>query len=184
MNKNVISLIVFLLTGTTLLGQTKMNVLKTDLFAPLIPAAVLKYERVINEDISIQMGGFYVFDIPSFGGDWAEGKGYGITPELRYYPYNKRTAPQGIYLATNFRYQKFLTKNHDENAEATVISNSPAIHLGYQLVVKDILVLEAWVGLAYYFRQVVDETVPGASIGFKTSNEFGGRGGIGIGVLF
>lgn len=175
---------VVLMIGVVLDAQTKMNALKMDPVALFVPAAVLKYERVLNKNISFQTGAFYAFDIPSFGGEFAEAKGFGITPELRYYPHNKRPAPQGVYLAPNFRYQKFLTKNHDESSEAAVISNSPAIHLGYQLALKNVFIMEAWVGIAYYFRNIVDETVPGASIGYNTSNEFGGRGGIAIGVLF
>ena len=91
-----------------------------------------------------------------------------------------------MYLAPNYRYQKLLTLNHEEPSEATVISNSIAVNLGYQLTLKDIVVMEIWVGTGYFFRKVVDETVPGAWIGFIPEDEFVGvaRAGIAIGVLF
>ena len=58
------------------------------------------------------------------------------------------------------------------------------MNLDLQLALNDIFIMEAWVGIAYYFRKVVDETVPGAGIGYSTTNEFGPREGIAIGLLF
>ena len=65
-----------------------------------------------------------------------------------------------------------------------MITNSIAINLGYQLVLKDLFLVEAWAGLAYNFRKVEDETVPGAPIGPNSENEFGVRMGVSIGLVF
>jgi hypothetical protein len=160
------------------------NAVKTDVFGWIFGTGVLKYERVFSENLSAQLGFFYAWDFPIYDSDDYNATGFAITPEFRYYLSNKNPAPRGIYLAPNFRYQKLDTENLEENSEATVITNSIAINLGYQLVLKDLFLVEAWAGLAYNFRKVEDETVPGAGIGYNDENEFGLRGGISIGLVF
>ena len=162
------------------------NAVKTDLFSWPAKVGVLKYERVFSENISVQLGFYYSWDFPSYD-SWsgeAFATGFAITPEFRYYLSKKRPAPRGIYLAPNFRYQKLETENLEENSEATVINNSIAINLGYQLVLKDLFLVDAWMGLAYNIINVVEETVPGADIRFNDESGIGPRGGISIGLVF
>ena len=159
------------------------NALKTDLLSWPFGVGVLKYERVFSEYISAQLGFFYSWDFPSYDEGYFS-TGFGITPELRYYLLKKKPAPRDLYLAPNYRYKKLETENLEENSEATVITNSIALNLGYQLVLKDLFLIDAWAGLAYNFRNVKDETVPGAQIGPNTENGFGLRGGISIGLVF
>ena len=135
-------------------------------------ASVSKYKMRLAPDFIGQGGGLYF------------STGFGITPEVRYYLSKKNPAPRGIYLAPNYRYQKLDTENLEENSEATVITSSIAINLGYQLVLKDRFLVDAWVGLAYNFRNVVDETVPGAQIGPNSENGFGARVGVAVGLAF
>lgn len=159
------------------------NAVKTDVFGWIFGTGVLKYERVFSENISAQLGFIYSWDFPSYDEGYSA-TGFAITPEFRYYLSNKNPAPRGIYLAPNYRYQKLETENLWENSEATVITNSIAINLGYQLVLKDLFLVEAWAGLAYNFRKVEDETVPGAVIDYNDENEFGPRIGVSIGLVF
>ncbi len=160
-----------------------MNAMKTDVFSWIFGTGVLKYERVFSENISGQMGFFYAWDFPSYDEGYFS-TGFGITPEVRYYLTKKNPAPRGIYLAPNYRYQKLDTENLEENSEATVITNSIAINLGYQLVLKDLFLVDAWAGLTYNIRNVVDETVPGAQIGPNSENGFGVRIGVAVGLAF
>ena len=164
--------------------KPEMNAVKIDVFSWFAGVGVLKYERVFSENISAQLGFFYAWDYPIYDSEVYNATGFAITPEFRYYLSNKNPAPRGIYLAPNYRYQKLETENLEENSEATVITNSIAINLGYQLVLKDLFLVEAWAGLAYNFRNVTDETVPGASIGPSTEDEFGPRIGVSIGLVF
>ena len=159
------------------------NALKTDLFSWVVNVGALKYERVFSDNISAQLGFFYSWDFPSYDEGYFS-TGFGITPEVRYYLSKKQAAPRGIYLAPNFRYQKLDTENLEENSKATLITNSVALNLGYQLVLKDLFLIDAWAGLAYNFRNVKDETVPGAQIGPKTEDGFGARIGVAIGLAF
>ena len=159
------------------------NAVKTDIFSWTLNIGVLKYERIFSENVSVQLGFYYTWEYPTMD-DVDFATGFAITPEFRYYLSKKRPAPRGIYLAPNFRYERYEYENLYDNSEATVITNSIAINLGYQLVLKDIFLVEAWAGPAYYFRKVEDETVPGAPIGPFSENEFGVRIGVSIGLVF
>jgi hypothetical protein len=172
--------------GNSIIAPLKplKNAVKTDVFGWFFGTGVLKYERVFSENISAQLGFFYSWDFPAYDYEIYNATGFAITPEFRYYLSNKNPAPRGIYLAPNYRYQKLETENLEENSEATVITNSIAISLGYQLVLKDLFLVEAWAGLAYNFRKVEDETVPGAQTGYNSENEFGARIGVSIGLVF
>ena len=71
-----------LIVSTGLMGQ-KQNVIKTDLFSAILRTGVLKYERALNEDMSLQLGAFYTGYSPRDVD--ARLSGFGITPEFRYY---------------------------------------------------------------------------------------------------
>jgi hypothetical protein len=169
--------------GILATSKPVMNAVKTDAFSWFFGRGVLKYERVFSDNISVQLGFFYSWDFPSYDEGYFS-TGFGITPEVRYYLSKEQAAPSGIYLAPNFRYQKLDSENLEENSEATVITNSIALNLGYQLVLKDLFLIDAWAGLAYNFRNVEDETVPGAQIGPNSEDGFGARIGVSIGWCF
>ena len=171
--------------GDSIIAPLKpvMNAVKTDLLSWLGVAGVLKYERVFSENISVQLGFYYSWDFPAYDEGYSA-SGFAITPEFRYYLSKRKPAPRGTYLAPNYRYQKLETENLWEHSEATVVNNSIAINLGYQLVLKDLFLVDTWVGLAYNIRNVVDQTDPGTEIGYKSDNGIGGRFGISIGLVF
>jgi len=175
---------VLFITGTLAYSQTDKNAVKTDPVSPFLGVGVLKYERVFTEQISFQLGFFYAWDYPAYEEEEYSASGFAISPEFRYYLLKKKPAPRGLYLAPNYRYQKLFTENLTENSEATVINNSLACNLGFQLILKDLILIDAWLGLAYNVRNVVDETIPGANIGYQTESGFGGRIGISIGLTF
>ena len=81
MKKTGITLMVILITAATLFAQTKMNALKIDLLSLLLGVGVLKYERVINENTSVQVGVFYSPDLQTFSNHLGA-NGYGIIPEF------------------------------------------------------------------------------------------------------
>jgi hypothetical protein len=165
--------------STGLLGQ-KMNNFKTDLFSAFLRTGVLKYEKALNEDISLQIGGFYTGYSPADTD--ARLSGFGITPEFRYY-LSEKPAPSGTYLAPNFRYMKLTAEDPSINEEATITSYGFAINLGHQVVFKDIVVIDGWIGPVYAFRNLDD---PSGSVdpGISAINGFGIRLGIAIGIAF
>ncbi|MCP4313324.1 MAG: DUF3575 domain-containing protein [Bacteroidetes bacterium] len=159
------------------------NAVKTDLLSWAFNVGVLKYERAFTENISAQLGFYYSWDFPHYDDEVFFSTGFSITPEFRYYLSKKRPAPRGIYLAPNFRYKKLETENQEENSAATEIDYSIAINLGFQLVLKDLFLVDAWLGLAYNIKNVIEITIPGENIGHP-SDKFGLRGGISIGLAF
>lgn len=159
----------------------KMNTVKTDLFSAFLRTGVIKYERAFNENISAQLGFFYTGYSP--GDSDAKLSGFGITPEFRYY-LSSTPAPNGTYLAPNFRYMSLTVSDPLEDAEGTLTSLGFAINLGKQVVLKDVVVIDAWVGPVYAFRSV-DSTVEDVDTGqISGADGFGLRLGIAIGIVF
>jgi hypothetical protein len=181
MKKVLISLSAAILITATLQAQTKMNAVKTDLFSPVVRTGVLKYERVLNDAMSFQLGFFYTGFKPS--GSTTEFSGFGITPEFRYYLSDK-PAPDGFYLAPNVRYYKFTLKETDTDSEGTLSNVSIALNLGYQVLLKNTVVIDIWLGPSYNFRSL-EATVGDFDTGpVGDANGFGVRSGLAIGVVF
>jgi len=174
-----ITLIAFaaLIVSTGLLGQ-KQNVVKTDLFSAILRTGVLKYERALNEDMSFQLGAFYTGYSPRETD--ARLTGIGITPEFRYY-LSENPAPHGTYLAPNFRYMKLTAS--DDIDEASLTTYGFGINIGHQVIFKEVVVIDGWIGPAYALRNVSDETGD-IDIGIGTANGFAIRIGVAIGIVF
>jgi len=161
------------------LDAQKMNNIKTDLFSPILRTGVLKYERAITEDISAQLGFFYTGYSPR--DSESSLSGIGITPEFRFY-LSESPAPNGTYLAPNFRYMKLTVDDPVAAEEGTLTSMSLAINLGKQVILKEIIVIDAWVGPAYAFRSV--DASGEVDVGIPEINGFGIRLGLAIGIAF
>lgn len=179
MKKIALFVVAALLMSTGLMGQ-KQNALKTDLFSAFLRTGVLKYERALNDDMSLQIGGFYTGYSP--GDTEARLSGIGITPEFRYY-LSEKPALSGTYLAPNFRYMKLTASDPAYSDEATLTSYGFAVNLGYQAIFKDIVLIDAWIGPAYAFRNLDDPTGE-IDPGIGAVNGFGLRVGVAIGIVF
>ena len=165
--------------STTLLAQKTMDI-KTDLFSPILRTGTLKIEKAFTEDISVQLGFFY----SGYHARESETtmNGYGITPEFRFY-LSATPAPNGTYLAPNIRYYNFKVTDPVVNEEGTLSNVSLAINLGKQVLLKDIVVIDVWVGPSYNFRSVT-ATSPEFDTGISGINGVGLRMGIAIGIAF
>ncbi len=168
-----------LIIATGLHAQ-KMNNIKTDLFSAFIRTGVIKYERAFTEDISAQLGFFYTGYSP--GSSETSLSGIGLTPEFRFY-LSDTPAPNGTYLAPNFRYMSLTVEDPIAAEQATLTSLGFAINLGKQVVLKDIVVIDAWVGPVYAFRSV-DDPSGEVDTGINDVDGFGIRVGIAIGIAF
>lgn len=162
-------------------AQTKMNAVKTDLFSPIIRTYVLKYERAINADMSVQAGFFYSNFLPQETETTLNG--FGITPEFRYY-LSETPAPNGTYVAPNARFYQFTLKDPSVDGDGTLTNFSLALNVGKQVVLKDVILIDAWVGPSYNFRSL-EETVSGVNTGnLPDANGFGLRIGLALGLVF
>ena len=180
MKKIVIVGLSMLIMSSVLYAQDiqKMNVVKTDLFSAFLRTGVIKYERAFTDDISAQLGFFYTGYSPRESE--ASLSGWGITPEFRFY-LSDTPAPQGTYLAPNFRYMSLTAEDPTINETATLTSLGLAINLGKQWLLKDIVVIDAWVGPAYNFRSLDD---PSGEVDIDGVDGFGIRLGLAIGIAF
>ena len=158
----------------------KMNAIKTNLFSPILRTGHILYERVINEDMSIQLGFFYTgytdkdTDVSL--------KGWGITPEFRYYLSEGTSAPDGWYLAPSFRYQTFTVEDNDLDESGTLTSYGFAMNFGKQMLLKDIIIVDVFIGPSYNFRNLDAEGDIDTPV--SEANGFGIRIGLVIGIAF
>ncbi|MEN8157989.1 MAG: DUF3575 domain-containing protein [Bacteroidota bacterium] len=174
----IISVLTLLTSG---MQAQKMNNIKTDLLSPFIRTGVVKYERVLNENMSVQLGLFYTGIHPRD----MEGSlnGYGITPEFRFY-LSETPAPSGTYFAPNVRYMN-LTGRDSLNVNTGSYTNlSFAFNVGKQVLLKDVVMIDAWFGPSYNFRNLVDEAGTVEEDMFLNRSGFGLRVGIAIGIAF
>ncbi len=172
----ILSLSMFILSAG--LHAQKMNVVKTDLFSVFLRTGVLKYERAFTESLSAQLGFFYTGYSPNDVD--ASLSGWGITPEFRLY-LSDTPAPVGTYLAPNFRYMSQIAEDEITNATARLTSLGLAVNLGKQWMLKDIVIIDAWVGPVYNFRTLDD---PDNEVDISGADGFGIRLGLAIGIAF
>ena len=158
----------------------KKNAIKTNLFSPIIRTGHILYERVINDDMSFQLGFFYT-GYTDRDTD-ASLKGWGITPEFRYY-LSESSAPAGFYLAPSLRYMSLTAEEPIYDDSATLTSFGIAINLGGQWLFKDVIILDVFVGPSYNFRNL-ESTVDDYEAPINGVNGFGIRGGVVLGVAF
>lgn len=178
--KRATLLISAIVVVSTSLQAQKINNIKTDLFSPFIRTFVLKYEKAFTEDISGQLGFFYTGFHPRESETTLSG--YGITPEFRFY-LSDTPAPSGTYLAPNIRFMSLTVTDPVANDEGTLTNISFALNLGKQVLLKDIVLIDAWVGPSYNFRSI-DDTSDNIDVGIAEANGFGLRLGIAIGIAF
>lgn len=125
--------------------DVKQNIIKANLFSPLVRTGSFFYERVLNEDMSLQLGFFYS------GASISDAKfrGFGITPEFRYYLSESKPAPSGIFVAPYLRYQSFDISSEIDNGTATFSAMGGGLLVGAQRLLKNAISIEAFIGPSY-----------------------------------
>jgi hypothetical protein len=134
----------------TVVESTPQNVLKINPLSLFTLTTNVSYERVINSQMSGQLGFFYTF--PSVTIANTQFRGFGITPEFRYY-FAAIEAPKGFYVASFLRYQRFtLTYDNPEssqyNGEAIFRATGVGATVGGQWLFGNGFTVDAFFGLA------------------------------------
>ncbi len=173
------------IAAITLEGQAqteKKNLFKVSLLSPIVRTGSVFYERVITEKSSVQLGFFYTgFSIAD-----TRVRGFGITPEYRFYVSAKNGAPTGFYVGPYLRYQNLefsIDANTREKARLSAFGGGLVV--GGQWVFSDIISLDIFGGPNYNARNVTYEG--GAtenSFNFTGFGNFGLRAGITLGIAF
>ncbi len=152
MKKMKILFVVLLMGLLNLKAGLAQNVIKINYLSIPLSTLNLAYETAVSEKASVQLQGYYWF-----GGSLGDVKysGYGITPELRFYPNGE--APQGFFLAPYGRYQDWTiesdvtedTETYTAKAHSTSVGGG--LCLGGQWVFGDMITLDVWGGPGYNF---------------------------------
>ena len=99
------------------LPTNKKNIIKINLTSFFISTFHLNYERVINKKVTLQLGTHYSFFDSGFSNrsiNRDKGiRGFGITPEIRFYP--NGAAPVGFFIALSPRFQYYTFTNETYN---------------------------------------------------------------------
>ena len=155
------------------------NLFKINLLSPLVRTASLFYERAVSDDISVQLGFYYT------GATFSDTKyrGFGVTPELRYYLSEKYPAPRGAFIAPFVRYQSICGSEDGVDGKGTISTIGGGLLIGTQTMFKNKISLDAWAGPAYY-NGTPKYTGDAESIEFPGFDGFLVRFGITVGIGF
>ncbi|WMJ71707.1 DUF3575 domain-containing protein [Cytophagaceae bacterium ABcell3] len=124
----------------------RRNTVKFNTLSPFVSSISGFYERGITTNMSAQIGLFYT-GYSLTGSSW---RGYGITPEFRYYLTSEETYNEGLYVAPFFRYQQLEVTRHIQEANISSLMNTfgGGVVGGYQFKIADRFALDAFLGPA------------------------------------
>ena len=147
---------------------SKRNIIKTNLTSFFIFTTHLSYERVINQKVTVQIGAYYTFfdnagilnsnnnnnngnnnGNNNYESDY-ELRGFGITPEIRLYPYG--TAPTGFFVGLAPRFQAYTATYNDYAnqgfgfTEVKTAALGLGIIFGQQWIIGDSICLDLFLG--------------------------------------
>ncbi len=139
----------------------KKNIIKTNLTSFFLATFHLNYERVINQKVTLQLGAYYTFW--GNGGIFSNNNnsnnnnngnglyGFGITPEIRYYP--NGVAPIGFFVAFSPRFQYYVDSYESYNnngqfglSETKTATLGAGFIVGRQWLIGDAISLDLYLG--------------------------------------
>lgn len=179
MTKKLFSaVIVVLLTVLTHSTFGQSNVIKLNVFSPLLKTLNVSYEAKVSASSSFQLGFFYTTYTPAE----VSFKGIGITPEYRFY-LSDTDAPAGVYVAPFLRYQNFKLTDETTSDEGTFSSFGGGLVIGKQWILKEKIALDAFFGPSYSGGKA-EATTGGSTFDTDVFDGFGLRLGFNIGFAF
>jgi hypothetical protein len=160
--------------------SSSQNIVKVNLFSPIARTGSFFFERVVADHMTMQLGFFYT------GASIVDTKfrGFGITPEFRYYLSESRTGPSGTFIAPYLRYQSFNLSTDIGNDEATYSAMGGGLLIGYQRLLRNRISLEGFIGPSYSSGKVKVEAGNHGSFDTGFFDGFGVRFGVTAGVAF
>jgi hypothetical protein len=125
--------------------ETGKNAIKINPLSVFVATANISYERVTAEKQSFQLGVFYT-GVKLSGTKY---RGFGITPEYRFYVGRDKQAMEGIYLAPFLRYQHINMEYNESIDKVTYSSIGGGALLGWETTMDDLFVIDLFIGPAY-----------------------------------
>lgn len=186
MKRIIVLPLLLMLFALSSFGQ-KSNIIKLNLLSPILKTGNFAYERVLNENVGLQLRGYF----SSFDIDDQPVSGFGIIPEARFYVANEKDAPQGFFVAPFVLYSSYDIEStvndglpEEYIAKGNLNNFGGGVVVGTQKVFSDIVTFEAFIGIKYTSGKVeVTEGDPD-DISTDRLSGFLPRGGITLGILF
>jgi Protein of unknown function (DUF3575) len=185
-------------------AQAQNNVVKLDIFQPIVNTAALSFEHKLSEASSFQLGLSITANYREDGGfytstDGRKTSGFGIVPEYRFYLSEKHPAMEGFYVAPFLRFQHLSQEGRYEsfdpftgnstfrNIDATLNAFGAGVVVGRHWIFKQRFSLDAQLGPSYMVSSV-NSSDPNIGkddfLGFYDDINYGIRGGLTFGVAF
>lgn len=175
------------------------NILKTNMTSFFISTFHLNYERVMNKQVTLQLGVHYSFagsglsDNGNNNNNSYQGiRGFGITPEIRFYP--NKIAPIGFYVAFSPRFQSYTTSNQYYNNQIGGNSSTQVRHtavgagflVGSQWIIGDRITIESYIGPSINYTNITSTNSLNnySNNNGPIVNRVGVRFGVTLGVAF
>lgn len=150
--KATLSLICFFIAMASYGQKKEITVsrgIKFNLLSPVVGALSLQYEKSLNQDASLIIGGNY------FSGNalgiGSRVQGFGLTAEYRFYTGNSYMS--GLYLQPYLRYQHYIDR---VGTRTTLSVPGMGLLFGYQFVFFKRLSLDAYYGPAYNLGSITE----------------------------
>lgn len=184
----------FLLTATAVLATAasalaQSNVVKVNIFSPLVKTGSFFYEHKLNDNSTLQLGALFT----SWKTDGTKVSGFAFTPEYRFYLSEKSTAPEGFYVGPFLRYQKLKLEDSyssgsgfTSTSEASLSTFGGGLLVGRQWIFKERFSLDVFLGPSYNGGTVKakSNTMPEESFDPGPFDGFGVRAGVTFGLAF
>lgn len=177
--KKIAGIFILSLVGLSFVNA-QSNVIKFNIFAPIVKTANFQYERAFGNK-SFQLGLFYT----AFSPETTEFSGFGITPEFRFY-LSETPAPAGFYAAPFLRYQSFTIEETDPDfaAKGTFSAFGGGLIIGKQWIFKERVALDLFIGPTFNSGKVEAESGDSGDLDAGTFDGFGVRFGVCFGLAF
>ena len=176
-----IFLLAFLCTFTRPVQAQPQNVIKTNIISPLLLTGNFAYERALNEHNSLQVGVF----VSGLRLSGVKYRGFGFTPEYRFYLMNSQTAPNGFYVAPFFRYRNFEIEDADQpQVGGRLRTYGGGVTAGYQAIFSERFSLDVFLGPSVSSASVRSNDGYTPSLPFGLFSGFGLRAGLTFGLAF
>jgi len=191
MKKNRLVALIILMAGAITSAHAQENVLKINIFSPIVKTFNVSYERKLSATGSFQLGAFFTSYSPedtkfsfftSYSPEDTKFSGFGITPEYRFY-LSETEAPAGVYVAPFVRYQNFKLTEESSASKGTYSSFGGGLVIGKQWIFKEKISIDAFVGPQFSSGNV---KVTDGTDNFDTGvfDGFGVRAGLTFGFAF
>ncbi|WP_255772925.1 DUF3575 domain-containing protein [Tellurirhabdus bombi] len=170
----------FLLMSYRIQAQSQ-NVFKVNVISPFLLTGNAAYERVLTERSSFQLGaltsGLRLGSIRY--------RGYGFTPEYRFYVLEAQEAPNGFYVAPFLRYRKFNINNvNDTRLGGSLRTIGGGVTAGYQAIFNERFSVDAFLGPSFSSATIRSADGYTPSLPFGLFAGLGLRAGLTVGIAF